>query len=76
MDSEELKITQAACDIVNDAKYAGNVFVRGYYIVRAVEVRFLHMEHKSFDGWIKFVFPPMNLIPTCMIKTFIRQNLL
>jgi S-adenosylmethionine:tRNA ribosyltransferase-isomerase len=32
MDSEELKITQAACDIVNDAKYARNVFVRGYYI--------------------------------------------
>jgi S-adenosylmethionine:tRNA ribosyltransferase-isomerase len=28
MDSEELKITQAACDIVNDAKYARNVFVR------------------------------------------------
>jgi S-adenosylmethionine:tRNA ribosyltransferase-isomerase len=27
MDSEELKITQAACDIVNDAKVKKNVFV-------------------------------------------------
>jgi hypothetical protein len=26
------KITQAACDIVNDAKYARNVFVCRYYI--------------------------------------------
>jgi hypothetical protein len=32
MDSEELKITQAACDIVNDAKYTRNVFVRRYYV--------------------------------------------
>jgi hypothetical protein len=32
MDSEELKITQAACDIVNDAKERKTYLYRRYYV--------------------------------------------
>jgi S-adenosylmethionine:tRNA ribosyltransferase-isomerase len=71
MDSEELKITQAACDIVNDAKYARNVFVM--VSMRAVESSVSsHGTLNPFDGWTnKFVFPPHEFtIPTCMITNF------
>jgi hypothetical protein len=37
MDSEELKITQAACDIVNDAKYKKRICTVGTTSMRAVE---------------------------------------
>jgi S-adenosylmethionine:tRNA ribosyltransferase-isomerase len=63
MDSEELKITQAACDIVNDAKYKKRICTVGTTSMRAVESSVSsHGTLNPFDGWTnKFVFLLMNL---------------
>jgi S-adenosylmethionine:tRNA ribosyltransferase-isomerase len=45
MDSEELKITQEACDIVNGAVKKKRICTVGTTSMRAVEVLFHHKTH-------------------------------
>jgi S-adenosylmethionine:tRNA-ribosyltransferase-isomerase (queuine synthetase) len=68
-----IKITQAACDIVNDAKvHKKRICTVGTTSMRAVESFSSHGTLNPFDGWTnKFVFPPHEFtIPTCMITNF------
>ena len=74
MDSEELKITQEACDIVNEAiANKKRVCAVGTTSMRAIEssvssTRMLN----PFDGWTnKFIFPPHDFsVADCMITNF------
>lgn len=74
MDSEELKITQEACDIVNDAKLnKKRICTVGTTSMRAVESSVSSQRTLNpFDGWTnKFVFPPHDFsLATCMITNF------
>ncbi|WP_338408485.1 tRNA preQ1(34) S-adenosylmethionine ribosyltransferase-isomerase QueA [uncultured Flavobacterium sp.] len=74
MDSEELKITQEACDIVNDAKLnKRRICTVGTTSMRAVESSVSSQRTLNpFDGWTnKFVFPPHDFsLATCMITNF------
>jgi S-adenosylmethionine:tRNA ribosyltransferase-isomerase len=74
MDSEELKITQEACDIVNDAKLnKRRICTVGTTSMRAVESSVSsQLTLNPFDGWTnKFVFPPHDFsLATCMITNF------
>ncbi|MDD5149637.1 MAG: tRNA preQ1(34) S-adenosylmethionine ribosyltransferase-isomerase QueA [Flavobacterium sp.] len=74
MDSEELKITQEACDIVNDAKLnKKRICTVGTTSMRAVESSVSSQRTLNpFDGWTnKFVFPPHDFsVATCMITNF------
>jgi S-adenosylmethionine:tRNA ribosyltransferase-isomerase len=58
MDSEELKITQAACDIVNDAKVRKKrICTVGTTSMRAVESSVSsHGTLNPFDGWTNKLF--------------------
>ncbi|MDI1257622.1 MAG: tRNA preQ1(34) S-adenosylmethionine ribosyltransferase-isomerase QueA [Flavobacterium sp.] len=74
MDSEELKITQEACDIVNSAKVKKKkVCAVGTTSMRAIEssVSSAHTLN-PYDGWTnKFIFPPHDFsIADCMITNF------
>ena len=74
MDSEQIIITQKACDAVNKAREAKKkVCVVGTTTMRAVETSvstdgFL----KPYDGWTnKFIFPPYDFsVANCMITNF------
>lgn len=74
MDSEELKIKQEACDIVNKAKLEKRrICCVGTTSMRAIESsvssdRMLN----PFEGWTnKFIFPPHDFsIANCMITNF------
>ncbi|MFI0490391.1 tRNA preQ1(34) S-adenosylmethionine ribosyltransferase-isomerase QueA [Flavobacterium sp.] len=74
MDSEELKITQEACDIVNNAKlHKKRICTVGTTSMRAVESSVSSQRTLNpFDGWTnKFVFPPHDFsLATCMITNF------
>jgi S-adenosylmethionine:tRNA ribosyltransferase-isomerase len=74
MDSEELKITQTACDIVNNAKTKRKqICVVGTTSMRAVESSVSSQRTLNpYDGWTnKFVFPPHDFsIATAMITNF------
>jgi S-adenosylmethionine:tRNA ribosyltransferase-isomerase len=74
MDSEELKITQKACDIVNNAKAKKKkVCVVGTTSMRAVESSVSSQRTLNpFDGWTnKFIFPPYDFsIADAMITNF------
>ncbi|MBI1287569.1 MAG: tRNA preQ1(34) S-adenosylmethionine ribosyltransferase-isomerase QueA [Flavobacteriales bacterium] len=74
MDSEQLIITQEACDIVNAAKDAKKkVCAVGTTTVRASETSVSTTGHmKPFEGWTnKFIFPPYDFqVPNCMITNF------
>ncbi len=74
MDSEELKITQEACDIVNEAKLnKKRVCTVGTTSMRAVESSVSSQKTLNpFDGWTnKFIFPPHDFsLATCMITNF------
>ncbi len=74
MDSEELKITQEACDIVNNAKLQKKrICTVGTTSMRAVESSVSSQRTLNpFDGWTnKFVFPPHDFsLATCMITNF------
>jgi S-adenosylmethionine:tRNA ribosyltransferase-isomerase len=74
MDSEELKITQEACDIVNDAKVKKQrICAVGTTSMRAIESSVSSQRTLNpFDGWTnKFVFPPHDFsLATCMITNF------
>lgn len=74
MDSEQLIITQEACDVVNAAKDAKKkVCAVGTTTVRASETSVSTIGHmKPFEGWTnKFIFPPYDFqVPNCMITNF------
>lgn len=74
MDSEELKITQEACDIVNEAKAnKKKVCCVGTTSMRAIESSVSSNKTLNpFDGWTnKFIFPPHDFsIADCMITNF------
>jgi len=74
MDSEELKITQEACEIVNKAKLnKKRICTVGTTSMRAVESSVSSQRTLNpFDGWTnKFIFPPHDFsVATCMITNF------
>ncbi len=74
MDSEELIITQAACDIVNEAKgKRKQVCAIGTTSMRAVESSVSSAKTLNpYEGWTnKFIFPPHDFsIATCMVTNF------
>ena len=74
MDSEELIITQEACDIVNQAKAKkSKICAVGTTSMRALESS-VSSSHtlNTYEGWTnKFVFPPYDFsIADCMITNF------
>jgi len=74
MDSEELKITQEACDIVNNAKAKKQrICCIGTTSMRAIESS-VSSDRKlnPFEGWTnKFIFPPYDFsIADCMVTNF------
>jgi len=74
MDSEELKITQEACDIVNKAKLEKRrICCVGTTSMRAIESSVSSDRTMNpFEGWTnKFIFPPYDFsIADCMITNF------
>jgi len=74
MDSEELIITEEACDIVNKAKERkSKICAVGTTSMRALESSVSsNRTLNSFSGWTnKFVFPPYDFsIADCMITNF------
>lgn len=74
MDSEELKITQEACDIVNSAKEKKKrICAVGTTSMRAIESSVSSQQTLNpYDGWTnKFIFPPHDFsIANCMITNF------
>ncbi|NBU80331.1 MAG: tRNA preQ1(34) S-adenosylmethionine ribosyltransferase-isomerase QueA [Flavobacteriaceae bacterium] len=74
MDSEELFITQKACDIVNEAKARKNkVCCIGTTSMRAIESSVSSQRTLNpFTGWTnKFIFPPYDFsIADCMVTNF------
>ncbi len=74
MDSEELKITQEACDIVNAAKIRkSRICAVGTTSMRALESSVSSARTlNTFEGWTnKFIFPPHDFsLATCMITNF------
>src|SRR5690554_7485935 len=74
MDSEELFITQEACDIVNKAKEnKKKICAVGTTSMRALESSVSsNRTLNTFEGWTnKFIFPPYDFsIADCMITNF------
>ncbi len=74
MDSEELKITQEACDIVNKAKAKKKrICAVGTTSMRAIESSVSSARTlNQFEGWTnKFIFPPHDFsVANCMITNF------
>ena len=74
MDSEEIYITQKACDIVNNAKTKKKrVCAVGTTSMRAIESSVSsHRTLNPYEGWTnKFIFPPYDFsIADCMITNF------
>ena len=74
MDSEELIITQQACDIVNNAKAAKRkVCAVGTTTMRAMESSVSSQQTLNpYVGWTnKFIFPPYDFsVADCMITNF------
>jgi S-adenosylmethionine:tRNA ribosyltransferase-isomerase len=74
MDSEELIITQKACDIVNSAKARkSKVCCIGTTSMRAIESSVSSQRSLNpFTGWTnKFIFPPHDFsIADCMVTNF------
>ena len=74
MDSEELKITQEACDVVNKAKVnKKRVCAIGTTTMRAMESSVSSNKTLNpFEGWTnKFIFPPHDFaVADCMVTNF------
>ena len=74
MDSEELIISQKACDIVNEAKVKKNkICCIGTTSMRAIESAVSSQRTLNpFSGWTnKFIFPPYDFsIADCMVTNF------
>ena len=74
MDSEQMVITEEACELVNNTKKAGHrVCAVGTSVTKATESSvgtdgFL----KPFEGWTsKFIFPPYEFgLADCMVSNF------
>ncbi|WP_136669059.1 tRNA preQ1(34) S-adenosylmethionine ribosyltransferase-isomerase QueA [Flavobacterium sp. H122] len=74
MDSEEIRIDQEACDVVNKAKAnKKRVCAIGTTTMRAMESSVSsNRTLNSFDGWTnKFIFPPYDFsVADCMVTNF------
>lgn len=74
MDSEQMLITEEACNVVNAAKDARKkVCAVGTTCMRAIETSVSTTGHlKPFDGWTnKFIFPPYDFsVANCMVTNF------
>ncbi|WP_264511100.1 tRNA preQ1(34) S-adenosylmethionine ribosyltransferase-isomerase QueA [Flavobacterium sp. N1719] len=74
MDSEELRITQEACDVVNKAiENKKRVCCIGTTSMRAIESSVSsNRTLNPYDGWTnKFIFPPYDFsIANCMVTNF------
>ena len=74
MDSEQMVITQIACDVVNKAKASKHkICAVGTTVMRTIETSVSTLgEMKPFDGWTnKFIFPPYDFnVANCMITNF------
>src|SRR5690606_19545785 len=74
MDSEELRITQEACDIVNEGiNKKKRIRAVGTTSMRAIESSVSASKSLNpYDGWTnKFIFPPHEFsIANCMITNF------
>jgi len=74
MDSEQMNITDEACQIVNTAKDNGKkVCAIGTTVMRAIESSVGAAGHlKTFDGWTnKFIFPPYDFnVANSMVSNF------
>jgi S-adenosylmethionine:tRNA ribosyltransferase-isomerase len=73
MDSEELKVTQEACDIVNAKAKKKRICAVGTTSMRAIESSVSSARTLNpFDGWTnKFIFPPHDFsVANCMITNF------
>lgn len=74
MDSEQMIITQKACDIVNKARAKKKrVCAVGTTTMRAAETSVSTVgDMKPYDGWTnKFIFPPYDFnVANCMITNF------
>jgi S-adenosylmethionine:tRNA ribosyltransferase-isomerase len=73
-DSEEMEITQEACDMINEVnKQHGNVFAVGTTSMKVLETAVtISGKVKPFKGWTnKFIFPPYDFtVANCMITNF------
>jgi S-adenosylmethionine:tRNA ribosyltransferase-isomerase len=74
MDSEQVSITQEACNLVNKAKsQKKKICAVGTTVMRAIESSVSTQgEMKPYDGWTnKFIFPPYDFsVANCMITNF------
>ncbi|MCG3167953.1 MAG: S-adenosylmethionine:tRNA ribosyltransferase-isomerase [Bacteroidia bacterium] len=74
MDSEQILISQEACDIVNKSKdNKKKVCAVGTTVMRAIESSVATTGHlKPYDGWTsKFIFPPYDFsVANCMVTNF------
>jgi S-adenosylmethionine:tRNA ribosyltransferase-isomerase len=74
MDSEEIIISQEACDIVNESiKNKKRVCAVGTTSMRTIESSVSSYKHLNpYEGWTnKFIFPPYDFsIANCMITNF------
>jgi len=74
MDSEQVIIPRAACDMVNAARAKRKkVCAVGTTVMRAMETSLgTNGDLKPFDGWTnKFIFPPYDFqVANCMITNF------
>lgn len=74
MDSEEIRITQEAVDIVNNARtHRRQICAVGTTVIRTLESSVSTQgELKPYEGWTnKFIFPPYDFsVPTSMITNF------
>ncbi len=74
MDSEQIFITDDACDIINAGKDAKKrICAVGTTVMRTIESSVSTYGHvKPFEGWTnKFIFPPYDFsVANCMISNF------
>lgn len=74
MDSEQMMISQEACDLVNKTKLAGHrVCAIGTSVMKATETAVgTDGMMKAFDGWTnKFIFPPYDFgLADCAVVNF------
>ncbi len=74
MDSEQIFISEDACDIINNGKdYKKRICAVGTTVMRTIESSVSTYGHvKPFEGWTnKFIFPPYEFsVANCMISNF------
>jgi S-adenosylmethionine:tRNA ribosyltransferase-isomerase len=74
MDSEQILITDEACNIINKSKdNKKKVCAIGTTVMRAIESSVATTGHvKPYDGWTsKFIFPPYDFsVANCMVTNF------